>query len=52
MSAIIDSRGMPLVEAEANKQMVITSEIDINKQNHYREKHRDLYNRDNFKITR
>jgi predicted amidohydrolase len=52
MSAIIDSRGIPLIEAEANREMVITSEIDINKQNHYREKHRDLYNRDNFKITR
>ena len=52
MSAIIDSRGMPLIEAEANREMVITSEIDIDKQNYYREKHRDLYNRDNFKITR
>lgn len=51
LSAIIDSRGMEIVEAPAHQEVCITAEIDIDKQIFFREKHRDLENRDTFVIT-
>ena len=51
LSAILDSRGMELATAPAHTQATITADIDLEKQNYFREKHRDLYNRDKFVIT-